>query len=181
MQRCCPTPVNTGHPHPTVGNSSAGVPSTPGWSASNPLYVVSTPPTPDPLRPRIEFSETPLYSASTGQRAFRIREYNEDAGTWSLRYEYPDGSGMASPPADLGATAQVQVAQAQEVGCANGVPYIMRVISRFDSETGTAISSTTDWVDNTGAAVSTMPVGFALGDCATCTPLSSRGILTNWS
>lgn len=181
MQNCCPTPTNIAFRQP-LPNSSTGIPATPGWSAANPLYVTSTPTQPDPLRPNIEFSETPLYSASTGQRAFRIREYNEDAGTWSLRYEFPDGTPMASPPADLGATAQVNVAVAQADGCANSVPYLMRLISRFDSETGSLISSSTEWVDSSGTATSTMPVGFSLGACgATCTPLASRGILTNWS
>ena len=112
---------------------------------------------------------------------FRIREYNEDAGSWSFRYETPDGSPLASPPPDLTTTAQVHTTTIQGEGCANGVPFIMRLVTQYDSETGVRLSEQVEWINGSGVATPTMPVGFTLGACpSSCAPMVSRGILNSW-
>lgn len=116
---------------------------------------------------RIEFNETVLYSASTEQTVVRIREFNEDSGTWSLRYENLDGLPfVGSVPADLyEVTAQINVVRTETPGCANGQGYSQRTTSKYDAETGALEDEVVDWTDSTGAVLGAPPASFELGAC----------------
>ena len=132
---------------------------------------------------KIEFSETLLHSASTEQTLMRIREYNEDRGAWSLRYENLDGTPYAGVlPADLTvATAQVQVTETALLGCAAGVTFEQRTTSRFDAETGALDSTLTVWVGTSGLVLGTAPLGFALGACpGVCLTATPVGVIASW-
>jgi hypothetical protein len=132
---------------------------------------------------KLEFSETKLYSASSELGLFRIREYNEDAGAWALRYENLDGTPFTGAlPADLTATsAQVNVTRDNVLGCAEGVPYLMRVTSRFDAETGVLEDEVVDWVDSAGNATTAAPAGFVLGACPdVCEVTTPVGVVPSW-
>jgi hypothetical protein len=127
----------------------------------------------DPLPPlKIEFSETKLYSASSELGLFRIREYSEDTGVWTLRYENLDGTPFTGTlPTDLtSVTAQVNVTRTAVLGCAAGVSYYMRETARFDAETGALESELVDWVDSAGVVSAAAPAGFVLGDCPAVVP-----------
>lgn len=117
---------------------------------------------------KIEFSETLMYSASTEQSVMRVREYNEELGTWSLRYENLDGTPFVGTlPTDLTAVeTQVQVVRTTELGCSAGQAFVQRTTARFDSETGALESESTDWIDNTGAVLVVAPAGWSFGPCA---------------
>lgn len=130
---------------------------------------------------RIEFSETVLYSASTEQTVVRIREFDEDNGTWGLRYENLDGTPFLGPmPGDLyEVTAQVAPVVNETLGCVlsfNGAgfpvteKYIQRSTKLFDAETGALESTTTEWEDATGTIFTVAPVGFVLGTCPDAPP-----------
>jgi hypothetical protein len=119
---------------------------------------------------KIEFSETLLFSASTEQSIYRIKEYNEDAGTWATRYENLDGTPFTGAlPTDLNRiSALVNVTRTQVLGCAAGVPYTMRETARFDAETGALESEVIDWVDSAGVVQTAAPAGFVIGECKPC-------------
>lgn len=145
------------------------------------IKELSDPPPPPPLK--IEFSETKLYSASSELGLFRVREYNEDTGTWSLRYENLNGTPFTGAlPADLTAvTAQVNVTRTAILGCAAGVPYYMRETARFDAETGALESELVDWVDSAGAVFTTAPAGFVFGGCPeVCEVQTPVGVVSTW-
>ena len=132
---------------------------------------------------KIEFSETLLHSASTELALMRIREYNEDLGTWSLRYENLDGTPFVGVlPADLTvATAQVQVTETALLGCAEGKAFEQRTTSRFDGETGALDSTLTVWVSAGGPVLSAAPPGFVLGACPeVCTLAVPVGVIASW-
>lgn len=128
---------------------------------------------------QIEFSETLLVSASAEIRLFRIRTYDEGTSTWALRYENLDGTPFVGvlPPDLVAQTAQVNVTRNNLPGCVAGTTWFMRETARFDAETGAEESTTTDWVDNTGAITTTMPSGFVFGSCeSVCAPTTAKGV-----
>jgi hypothetical protein len=131
---------------------------------------------------KIEFSETLLFSASTEQSIYRVKEYNEGAGTWVTRYESLDGTPFTGTlPTDLNrVSALANVTRTQVLGCAAGVPYAMRETSRFDAETGALESEVIDWVDSAGVVATTLPVGFKLGACRELCAASTAHGLTGW-
>jgi hypothetical protein len=130
---------------------------------------------------KIEFSETLMHSASTEQSLMRIREYNEDTGLWSLRYENLDGTPFVGAlPADLTvATAQVQVVRTTELGCSGGQAFVQRTTARFDSETGALESETIDWANSSGSTLAAAPEGFVLGECK-CVLVGPVGVIATW-
>lgn len=166
-----PTPITI------TGADCAGAPVA---ATGLPQQIIQTVPHPTAVQPvkicgpianlKIEFSETLLFSASTEQSIYRIKEYNEDTGTWVTRYENLDGTLFtgALPPDLNRVSALVNVTRTQVLGCAAGVPYAMRETARFDAETGALESEVVDWVDSAGVVQTTAPADFVLGECKPC-------------